>query len=170
MSLWQTILDTINPRKAGTKYFIKSVIIILSTTAGLKFYASVIPATTTYLDRQDEVLWFFSHRQLLMLAAFFETGIVLLLIRRNSDVKRLRLIAWCGCIFLAYRSARRAGHFTTPCGCLGVLAGPYADLLSKAALGWMLGGSILLMLRHLVLLWTPDRDGKGTQTISTCKL
>jgi|SRR5581483_1363765 len=132
-------------------YYIKTVVVILLATAALKMYGSTMPSTSNYLDKDDEVMGILSHRQLLLVAALLEIGVVGLLLRPHLAVRQaLQCVAWVGCVFAAYRLARWMVHANAPCGCLGVLVSPSAVFISKCALGWVLGGSIslLLMLRR----------------------
>ncbi len=85
-----------------------------------------------------------------------ELAIAGLLTRRSlSEALQLKWVLWLAVCFLAYRLARWTGQVMAPCGCLGVLASPAADRLSKAALGWMFGGSTLS------LLWPRNRSGSA---------
>lgn len=148
------------------RIFLISVVMILLVTALLKLHASVMSATTDYLDRPDEIVWFLSHRQLLLCAGLMELAIARLLTQSSvSEAFQLKAVVWLAVCFVAYRLARWAGHVTAPCGCLGVLASPVADRLSKAALGWMFGGSTLF------LLWPCNRSGLGNeQPLPTVRL
>jgi hypothetical protein len=142
------------PVVALKKSFLVSVAMILLVTAILKIHASVMPTTSDYLDRSDEVVMFLSHRQLLLCAGWMELAIAVLLIRSPlSEALRLKLVIWVSAAFMAYRLARWTGHVTSPCGCLGFLASIDADWMAKTAIAWMLGGSTLL------LLWPFDRPG-----------
>jgi len=128
------------------------VLFLLLATAALKLFASVSPIAGAFLDGSDEVVWFVSKRQLMMLTGLIELGIVLLIVwGPQSKEGSVLVIAWLGLAFLAYRVAGRLLGATGSCGCLGAFAEPLAGVLSKIALAWMLGGSVILLSLHFPL-------------------
>jgi hypothetical protein len=133
------------------RYFVSSTSAILLMTAALKLYGATTGASTdaaaAYFDRADRVAWFLSTRQLLVLTALLEIVVAMAISWRRTRLdESLPLIAWISSVFLAYRLARwRLGAAGAPCGCLGLLAWPGTELLSKLALAWMLCGSLILI-------------------------
>ncbi len=154
-------MTTDNAQKYN-RFFVTSVLLLLVLTGALKLYTSVIANSTTsaisYMDEKDVVLWFLTNRQQMLVAGLLEIGIVVVVWRRfQLGPESVLLIAWLSFTFLAFRLSRWVLGASAPCGCLGFLGGPFAELLSKVILAWMLGGSLFFLTHRILGKTRPDK-------------
>jgi|SRR6185437_5996548 len=133
--------------------FVFSAAVILFIAAAAKFATAF--GDVSMLDKLDPLL-FLSNRNVLKLVGGTELALsAFLLLSKNSHLK-LILIAWLATTFLAYRIGLQWSAAPYFCNCLGnwneklFVSSRLLNWLSLTFLGWLLGGSYLLLLKNLI--------------------
>ncbi len=130
-----------------------SVAFILTITASLKLIS--LGGTTPIMAQADAVLGV-SNRSVLLGAALIELAVAVFLILDCRTELRCYLTAWLASVFAVYRIALSWVAPANPCPCLGSLverlpvSPDTLDLLLKLVIGYLLAGSIFLLVRKHV--------------------
>jgi len=93
--------------------------IILLVTAVLKVCEST--QQHTYFSEPDSVIQMLTNRQILLLAAVFETIVAIYIWFTSSLTRRSYALLWFCCIVVLYKTGRYYTRAFYPCSCLGVL-------------------------------------------------
>lgn len=101
------------------EYYLRIVALVLASTALAKVVS--ISLTAPLLDRPDDLVGFLTLRQVLLVAALLEIGVIRFLLEKRSAGDRLLAVAWLSTIFAAYRLGLRVVGHTGYCACLGSL-------------------------------------------------
>src|SRR5437660_2143811 len=124
-------------RERGVRYFLKSAVIILLLTAGLKLIA-VFADTSVNMRRPDVVFYFLPMQQLLSIVAFCECFCcVVLLSKKVKEEGKLACIACLASAFVAYRLVHYRAVGITTCRCFGdvdFILSPLVTLILSTAL------------------------------------
>ncbi|HRZ54552.1 MAG TPA: hypothetical protein P5525_03725 [Candidatus Paceibacterota bacterium] len=139
------------------EYYLRIVALVLASTALAKVVS--ISLTAPLLDRPDDLVGFLTLRQVLLVAALLEIGVIRFLVEKRSAGDRLLAVAWLSTIFAAYRSGLRVVGHTGYCACLGSLpkllgvGERYSDAVMFGILAFLIAGSY----GGCALLWRASR-------------
>lgn len=99
--------------------FIKSAVVILVMTSVLKVIAAT--GEQGLLGAKDPLFYFLTTRQLMILTAVIEIGLVILLTRPIQAIHKVLLIGTLSTSFAFYRIVLLLIGYRGPCACLGRL-------------------------------------------------
>jgi len=99
--------------------FIKSAVVIFAMTSSLKVIAAT--GEQGLLGAKDPLFNFLTARQLMLLTALIEIGLVTLLTRPIQAMHKVLLIGTLSTVFVFYRVVLLLIGYRGPCACLGSL-------------------------------------------------
>lgn len=133
--------------------FVKSAVFVFVITAGLKLLAAT--GEHGLLGAKDPLFTFVTTRQLMILTAVLEIGLVVLLTRPIEIVNKLLLIGAIASSFAFYRVVLLLIGYTGPCACLGSLTAwmgltdAQVMILTGAIAAYLLFGSYICLCREV---------------------
>lgn len=134
-------------------YFHRSVMLMLVFTALCKLFS--VSSEAKVLLVADPIFSFLNLRQLLLLTAVTELGVLAYLYKSANPLGKTFMVFWLSAIFITYRLGLWLKNYKG-CACLGTvtqwMAIPPAtvDLITKLMLAYMSAGALIFLAQQLL--------------------